>query len=81
MARVVNITEAKAQLSRLVDEAEAGERIIIGRAGKPAAILQAYKSDPEPRRLGGWTGRVWISDDFDDPLPDELQRFFEDGAT
>lgn len=81
MARLVNITEAKAQLSRLVDRAQAGERIIIGRAGEPAAILQAYATDPEPRKLGGWSGRVWIADDFDDPLPDELQRFFEDAAT
>lgn len=79
MARVVNITEAKAQLSRLVKQAEAGKRVVIGRAGRPVAVLQAYEADPEPRPLGAWKGRVWIADDFDAPLPDDLQRRFEGG--
>lgn len=77
MTRVVNITEAKAQLSRLVDEAAAGKRVVIGKAGKPVAVLQAYSSDPGPRELGGWKGRVWLAEDLDAPLPDELQRAFD----
>lgn len=77
MARVVNITEAKAQLSRLVEEAQAGKRVVIGKAGKPVAVLTAYEADSEPRALGGWEGKVWVAEDFDDPLPDELQRFFD----
>lgn len=77
MARVVNITEAKAQLSRLVDQAQAGKRVIIGKAGKPVALLTAYDADAEPRTLGGWQGKVWIAEDFDDPLPDDLQRSFQ----
>ncbi len=77
MSRVVNISEAKAQLSRLVDDAGRGKRIIIGKAGKPVAVLSAYESDLEPRRLGGWRGKVWISDDFDDPLPDDVAAAFE----
>ncbi len=40
MVRVVNVTEAKAQLSRLIDEAQAGKRVIIGKAG-PVAVLSA----------------------------------------
>ena len=81
MPRVVNVTEAKAQLSRLLDEAQAGERIVIGRAGRPVAVLSAYENDPEPRTLGGWEDRVWIAEDFDDPLPEELQRSFEGRET
>lgn len=77
MSRVVNITEAKAQLSRLVAEAQAGKRVIIGQAGKPVAVLSAYEADPEPRTLGGWEGQVWIAEDFDEPLPEDLQRFFD----
>lgn len=77
MSRVVNITEAKAQLSRLIAEARSGKRVIIGQAGKPVAVLSAYEADPEPRTLGGWEGKMWIAEDFDDPLPDELQRHFE----
>lgn len=80
MARVVNISEAKAQLSRLVAEVQRGRRVIIGKAGRPVAVLSAYDADPEPRTLGGWKGRVWMSDDFDHPLPDDLQRFFDGRA-
>jgi prevent-host-death family protein len=74
---MVNVTEAKAQLSRLIDEAAAGKRVVIGKAGRPLAVLVAYREDPGPRRLGGWKGRVRVAEDFDDPLPDELQRGFE----
>ncbi len=77
MARVINISEAKAQLSRLVEQARRGERVLIGKAGDPVAVLTAHEPELEPRVLGGWEGRVWIADDFDDPLPDELQRSFE----
>jgi antitoxin (DNA-binding transcriptional repressor) of toxin-antitoxin stability system len=56
---------------------QAGERIVIGKAGRPVAMLTPYEQDPEPRVLGGWQGRVWISEDFDEPLPDELQRRFD----
>jgi prevent-host-death family protein len=77
VSRVVNITEAKAQLSRLVEEAAAGKRVLIGKAGKPLAVLQAYEADPGPRLLGAWKGRVWLAEDFDAPLPDDLQRAFE----
>jgi prevent-host-death family protein len=79
MARIVNISEAKAQLSRLVEEARQGRRVVIGRAGRPVAVLIAYDEDPEPRIPGGWTGRVWVADDFDDPLPEDLQGFFDGG--
>lgn len=80
MTRVVNISEAKAQLSRLVEEVQRGGRVVIGNAGRPVAVLTAYASDPDPRPLGGWRGRdVWIADDFDWPLPDDLQAAFEGG--
>jgi prevent-host-death family protein len=81
VSRVVNITEAKTQLSRLVEEAAAGKRVLIGKAGKPMAVLQAYEADSGPRLLGGWEGQVWIAEDFDAPLPEELQRAFEGRQT
>lgn len=78
MARIVNITEAKAQLSRLVEQVQSGERIIIGNAGRPVAVLTAFKADPEPRPAGGWRDQdVWIADDFDEPLPADIQAAFE----
>ena len=79
MTRIVNISEAKAQLSRLVEDVQGGGRIVIGNAGRPVAVLVAYESSPDPRSLGGWRDReVWIADDFDDPLPADLQATFEE---
>ncbi len=75
MPKTVNIHEAKTHLSRLVEEAAAGEEIIIGKAGKPVARLTAYTG--EPRSPGAWKGRVRIADDFDE-LPPELAESFYD---
>lgn len=80
MTRVVNISEAKAQLSRLVEEVQGGGRVVIGNAGRPVAVLVAYSASPDPRPLGGWRDHdVWIADDFDDPLPTDVQTAFEGG--
>lgn len=72
----VNMHEAKSQLSALVEAALRGEEIVIARAGKPIARLVPYQATTEPRRPGGWEDKVWISDDFDAPLPDALHRAF-----
>lgn len=77
----MNISEAKAQLSRLIEEVQRGGRIVIGNAGRPVAVLIGYAADPDPRPLGGWRNRdIWIAEDFDDPLPAELQAAFEGRA-
>ena len=77
MAKPVNIYEAKTQLSRLVERAAAGEEIIIARAGKPRARLVALPSKPPKRVPGLLKGQIWISDDFNDPLPDDIQAALE----
>lgn len=75
--RQVNVHEAKTHLSRLLDEVEAGAEIIVARAGKPVAKLVALPAARKLRVLGALKGKIWIADDFDDPLPDDLQRAFE----
>ncbi len=75
---MTNITEAKAQLSRLIDEAAAGKRVVISRNGRPVAVLVAYGTDDTPRILGGWEGRVEVSEDFDD-LDESVLAAFEGG--
>lgn len=81
MATVVNISQAKAQLSRLIEEVQNGGRVVIGKAGRPVAVIVAYHDNPDPRPLGGWSGSdVWIADDFDAPLPADLQAAFEGGS-
>ncbi len=74
MSIQVNVLEAKTQLSRLLDRAEAGEDVIIARAGHPVARLVRISNKEEvlPRVLGGLVGRGWIADDFDEPLDEEF---------
>jgi len=74
---IYNLYEAKTSLSRLVDRAASGEEIILSKAGKPMAKLVPFHRAPEPRQPGGWEGRVRISEDFDAPLPPELEDAFE----
>ena len=71
----VNIHEAKTQLSRLLEEVESGERIIIARAGEPVAVLAPYKAAIRRRRLGLFAGEATIHADFDE-LPAEIAAAF-----
>ena len=73
----VNIHEAKTNLSRLVERVEAGEEIVIARAGKPAARLVPLSKPQTRRQLGLLQGRLLIPDDFDRPLPESILGAFE----
>lgn len=73
----VNIYEAKTQLSKLVDLASSGTDVVIARAGKPVARLTSLKGEKRPLVPGLLEGEGWIADDFDAPLPDNLQALFE----
>ena len=57
---ITNISEAKANLSLLIKELlETHEPIIIGKAGKPVAVLTPFDEKATPRKLyGDWKGRV-----------------------
>jgi prevent-host-death family protein len=72
---VKTITEAKAQLSALVERVLAGEEIVIGRAGRPVARLVPYQAASEPRRPGALKGKIEIAEDFDD-LPEDIAESF-----
>jgi prevent-host-death family protein len=72
----VNIHEAKTQLSRLIESVEAGEEVVIARAGKPVARLVPLAAERPRRRLGLMKGRLTVPDDFDDPLPPEVLDSF-----
>lgn len=62
---IVNVHAAKTNLSRLLERAEAGEEIVIGRAGKPVAKLVPYVA-PRPKRVfGRLRGQIIIHGDFD----------------
>ncbi len=75
--QTVNIYEAKTQLSKLVDLASSGTDVVIARAGKPVARLTALEEKKRPIVFGLLEGQGWIADDFNAPLPDDLQAAFE----
>jgi prevent-host-death family protein len=75
--QIVNIYEAKTQLSKLVDLASSGTDVVIARAGKPVARLTSLKEEKRPLVYGLLEGEGWIADDFDDPLPDDILAGFE----
>ncbi len=76
MTIVVNVHEAKTQLSKLLVRISMGEEIIIARAGKPVARLAPLNAHPA-RHPGSAQGQIWIAPDFDAPLPEEILEAFE----
>lgn len=74
--KTVNLHAAKTQLSRLVDEAVAGEEIVIAKAGRPMVRLVPVSVRKERRGFGADKGKIKIHDDFDAPLPPEWQEAF-----
>ena len=75
---ILNIYEAKAQLSALVEQAAAGTEIIIAKAGRPRAKLVPIR-DVARRRPGRAKGKIWIAADFDAPLPADVLDAFTGG--
>lgn len=73
--QIANISEAKAQLSALIEKVMAGEEVIIGKAGKPVARLVKYENNRTARRPGALKGKIKIADNFD-VLPDDVAKAF-----
>ena len=71
---VVNVHEAKTQLSRILDRVAKGEEIVIAKAGRPVAKLVPFPG--KPRKPGRCKGKIQIADDFDAPLPESIMKGF-----
>ncbi len=67
---VVNVHQAKTELSRLLARVEAGENVVIARRGEPVARLVACKA-PVKRQPDVLKGKVVVPDSFFDPLPED----------
>jgi prevent-host-death family protein len=76
----VNVHEAKTHLSRLLDQAMAGEEVVIMRSGKPLVRLAPVETAPSRRVLGTAKGDFVVPADFNEPLPDEILAEFEGRA-
>ena len=74
-SRQVNVHEAKTHLSKLLAEVEKGREVVVARDGKPVARLVPFPKTKKNRiSFGDLKGKIWIADDFDDPLPDALMK-------
>ena len=71
---MVNVHEAKTRLSKLLEQVEQGEEIIIARNGHPVARLVPMPT--RRRRPGRLRGKVVLRRDFDAPLPATLRSAF-----
>jgi antitoxin (DNA-binding transcriptional repressor) of toxin-antitoxin stability system len=60
----------------LLEEAVAGEDILIAKAGRPYVRLVSCMTGETPRKLGGWEGKARIADGFDE-TPEEIIQLFE----
>lgn len=72
----VNMHEAKSQLSRLGRLAWEGEEVVIAKAGEPYLRLEPYRERRGERKPGRLAGQIWMSPNFDDPIP-ELEEAIE----
>ena len=75
---IVNVSQAKTQLSRLLARVEAGEEITIARRGAPVARLVAYKPKGK-RQPGALKGKIKLTDAFFEPLPEDELKLWEGG--
>jgi prevent-host-death family protein len=74
-ASTVTVTEAKTQLSSLIERVVEGEEIVIRRGQSPVVKLIRYEEPSERRPMGDLRGQIWMSDDFDEP-DEEIERLF-----
>jgi antitoxin (DNA-binding transcriptional repressor) of toxin-antitoxin stability system len=72
MTEIVDVKEAKERLPELVSLALEGNEVIISEGDKQVARLVPIPSPGRERVMGLHRGAAWMSDDFDEPLPDEF---------
>ena len=71
MTTVINVHDLKTNYSKYLDQAIDGKEILLGKRGKAVAKIVALpNANDETRKLGMLKGKVWVSDDFDEPMTD-----------
>ena len=73
MTTTLNLTEAKAKFSDVVERAVQGEAIIVTKMGKPVVKITRFEPEMAHRRLGLFSGQIQLAEDFDE-WPDDLAK-------
>jgi len=76
-AKTVTVEEAQTHLPELLVLVKQGKEVIIAKGKEPLAKLAPFAQSKEsqtqtPRVFGEHKGQIWVSDDFDAPLPDKF---------
>ncbi|MBI5659013.1 MAG: type II toxin-antitoxin system Phd/YefM family antitoxin [Nitrosomonadales bacterium] len=74
---IINIHEAKTNLSRIVETVFQGSEVILAKAGKPMAKIVPLQAQKRAIKFGVLKGKIRVADDFDEPLPDDVLALFE----
>jgi prevent-host-death family protein len=74
---VFTVHQAKTNLSKLIERAEAGEEVVIARGDDPAVKLVPVAKEHPKRKFGAYKGEFSVPDSFFDPLPEEELAAFE----
>jgi len=81
MIQTVSVEELHNRIDELLARARsAGDEVIVSEGGTPVLRVEPIGGEPrprQPRKPGSAKGQIWIADDFDDPLPEEVLRAFE----
>ena len=72
---VKNISEAKAELSKLIELVQHGEEVVVAKAGKAVVRIVLYEGPTGPRKAGALKGKIKIAPDFDQLPPDMEEAF------
>jgi antitoxin (DNA-binding transcriptional repressor) of toxin-antitoxin stability system len=70
--KIVTVQEVKDHLLELIGLVEKGEEVVITHDDQPKVKLVPIVKPPQKRVFGQHRGQVWMSPDFDDPLPDDF---------
>jgi len=76
VSMVVNIHHAKTHLSKLLEKVALGEEVVIAKAGRPVAKLVPIANKMQNRKPGTAKGQFEMADDFNAPLPKEIEDSF-----
>ena len=75
---VITIHQAKTNLSKLIQQAERGEEVIIARGKQPVVKLVPVETTPKKRPFGLYKGEFQVGPEFFEPLPDdELEAWYK----
>ena len=77
--KTINIQAAKTHLSRLVEQAVAGDDIVLAKAGRPLVRLVPVQPDVSPRKAGAWKGKLRMARDFN-AEDERVTALFEGGT-